>query len=55
MRALFIATGPAFARGKRIGDFDNVAVAPLLRDLLGLPAGAGLDGDDRPFRGVLRR
>lgn len=55
MRALFIATGPAFVRGKRIGDFDNVAVAPLLRDLLGLPAGAGLDGDDRPFRGVLRR
>lgn len=55
MRALFIANGPAFARGKRIGDFDNVDVAPLLRDLLGLPAGRDLDGDDRPFRGVLRR
>lgn len=55
MRALFIANGPAFARGKRIGDFDNVDVAPLLRDLFGLPAGQGLDGDDRPFRGVLRR
>jgi predicted AlkP superfamily pyrophosphatase or phosphodiesterase len=55
MRALFIATGPAFARNKGIGDFDNVDVAPLLRDLLGLPAGAGLDGDDRPFRGLLRR
>lgn len=55
MRALFIANGPAFARGRRIAVFDNVAVAPLLRDLLGLPAGADLDGDDRPFRGVLKR
>ncbi|WP_019515829.1 alkaline phosphatase family protein [Sphingomonas sp. Mn802worker] len=55
MRALFIANGPAFQHGKRIGDFDNVDVAPLLRDLLRLPAGVGLDGDDRPFRGVLRR
>jgi predicted AlkP superfamily pyrophosphatase or phosphodiesterase len=55
MRALFIASGPAFARGRRIGDFDNVDVAPLLRDLLGLPAGTALDGDDRPFRGVRRR
>jgi hypothetical protein len=35
--------------------FDNVDVAPLLRDLLGLPARSGLDGDDRPFRTVLRR
>jgi hypothetical protein len=31
-----------------------VDVAPLLRDLLGLPPGTGLDGDDTPFKGVLR-
>ena len=55
MRALFIATGPAFLPGKRIAVFDNVDIAPLLRDLLGLPAGAGLDGDDRPFRGVMKK
>ncbi len=55
MRALFIASGPAFARGKRLPTFDNVDVAPLLRDLLGLPARSGLDGDDRPVRTVLRR
>ncbi|PZQ62725.1 MAG: alkaline phosphatase family protein [Sphingomonas taxi] len=54
MRALFIANGPAFAAGRRIATFDNTAVAPLLRDLLGLPPGTGLDGDDRPFRDVLR-
>lgn len=55
MRALFIANGPAFAAGRTIGVFDNTAVAPLLRDLLGLPAGAGLDGDDRAFHNVLKR
>ncbi|MEH3102065.1 alkaline phosphatase family protein [Sphingomonas adhaesiva] len=55
MRALFIANGPAFAAGRRIGVFDNTDVAPLLRDLLGLPAGSGLDGDDRVFRTVLTR
>ncbi|MEH3046433.1 alkaline phosphatase family protein [Sphingomonas adhaesiva] len=55
MRALFIANGPAFVAGRRIGTFDNVAVAPLLRDLLGLPAGTGLDGDDGAFRDVLKR
>lgn len=55
MRALFIANGPAFAAGKRLASFDNVDVAPLLRDLLGLPAGQGLDGSDAPFRGVLKR
>lgn len=55
MRALFVANGPAFARGKTLPTFDNVDVAPLLRDLIGLPAGSGLDGDDAPFRGVLKR
>lgn len=55
MRALFIANGPAFTPGRKLAPFDNVAVAPLLRTLLGLPAGTGLDGDDRPFRGVLRQ
>lgn len=55
MRALFIASGPAFPRGRRIATFDNVDVAPLLRDLIGLPAGTGLDGSDHPFRTVARR
>ena len=55
MRALFLAQGPSFARGKLLPPFDNVDVAPLLRDLLGLPAGAGLDGTDAPFRKILTR
>jgi predicted AlkP superfamily pyrophosphatase or phosphodiesterase len=55
MRALFIANGPAFAPGRRLEPFDNVAVAPLLRTLLGLPADSTLDGTDAPFRSVLKR
>lgn len=54
MRALFIANGPAFMAGKRLSTFENVDVAPLLRDLLGLPTGNGLDGSDAPFRAVMR-
>ena len=53
MRALFVASGPAFRHGARLADFDNVNVAPLLRDLLGLPPGDGLDGDDAPFRAAM--
>ena len=55
MRALFIANGPAFQPGVKLRAFPNTDVAPLLRDLLGLPAGQGLDGDDTPFRSALRR
>ena len=54
MRALFIASGPAFRSGVRLGDFDNTSVAPLLRRLLGLPAGTGLDGDTTAFGKALR-
>jgi len=54
MRAVFVASGPAFVGGRRLPTFDNTDVAPLLRDLVGLPAGTDLDGDDRPFRRVLR-
>ena len=54
MRALFVAHGPAFARGRTLPVFDNVDVAPLLRDLLGLPHDRRLDGDDAPFREVMR-
>lgn len=55
MRALFIANGPSFRRGVRLATFDNTAIAPLVRDLLHLPPGQGLDGSDAPFRGAIRR
>lgn len=55
MAALFIASGPGVKPLGPISGFDNVDVAPLLRDLLALPPGAGLDGDDAPFRAALAR
>lgn len=53
MAALFIAHGPAF-RSATLPAFDNVDVYPLLRDLLGLPAKAGIDGSDAVFKPGLR-
>lgn len=41
MRALFIAHGPAFARGVTLPEMDSVDVQPLLARLLGLTAPAG--------------
>lgn len=55
MRALFIASGPDIRPVGQIPTIDNVDVAPLLRDLIGLPPGQGLDGDDAPFRGALAK
>ncbi|HEX8381868.1 MAG TPA: ectonucleotide pyrophosphatase/phosphodiesterase [Sphingomonas sp.] len=54
MRAIFIANGPAFRPGRRVAEFDNVSVAPLLRRLIGLPPAPGLDGTAAPFNKVLR-
>jgi predicted AlkP superfamily pyrophosphatase or phosphodiesterase len=53
MAALFIGHGPAF-RPATLPAFDNVDVYPLLRDLLGLPMKAGVDGTDTVFKGTLR-
>ncbi|HWU01993.1 MAG TPA: ectonucleotide pyrophosphatase/phosphodiesterase [Novosphingobium sp.] len=55
MRALFIASGPAIRAAGRLPTFDNVDVAPLLRDLIGLPQALEGDGSDAPFRTALRR
>jgi predicted AlkP superfamily pyrophosphatase or phosphodiesterase len=53
MNALFVANGPAFRAGTKVQPFTNVDIYPLLRDLIGLPAKAGVDGNDAPFRDVL--
>lgn len=55
MAALFIAAGPAFRPKGKLAPFDNVDIAPLLRDLLKLPPAADGDGNDAPFRGTLAK
>ena len=56
MRALFLATGPAFRPGTTLPDFDNVDVEPLLRRLIGLPAhDAAIDGTAAVFAPALAR
>ena len=55
MNALFIASGPDFAHGMTLPDFENVEVYPLLRQLMGLPAASGVDGDGAVFRGAFKR
>lgn len=55
MRALFIARGPAFAKGARLAVFDNVAVAALLRAALGLPEDTDADGKLADVQEALRR
>ena len=53
MAALFIANGPAFRSGATLGSFQNTAVAPLLRHLIGLPAAAKADGALADVAGAL--
>ncbi len=53
MRAVFIASGPAFRSGAVIDPIDNVDVYPLLVRLLGIPA-ADHDGDPEALLPALR-
>lgn len=55
MLALFIASGPAFAGGATMEVFDNVAVAALLRAVLGLPEDPQADGRLADVQKALRR
>lgn len=52
MRALFIANGPAFARGRELPDFDNIHVYPLLARVAGV-APLASDGDAAVLAGAL--
>lgn len=55
MAALFIGHGPGFRRDIKLEAFDNLAITPLLRHLLGLPALATLDGTTQPLQKALRQ
>jgi predicted AlkP superfamily pyrophosphatase or phosphodiesterase len=53
MTALFVASGPAFARGRTVAAFDNVDIQPLLASVLGIEPGAG-DGTLGTWNAVKR-
>lgn len=44
MAALFIGYGPAFREGTTLQPFQNTAIAPLIRELVGLPPASRADG-----------
>ena len=52
MRALFLARGPAFARGVRVGPFENIHIYSLLAHILGLTP-APTDGSLSSIKSVL--
>ncbi|ODS95740.1 MAG: phosphodiesterase [Erythrobacter sp. SCN 62-14] len=55
MMALFIASGPDFAPGVTLPVFDNVAVAALVRTVMGLPQDDDADGKLEDVSAALRR
>lgn len=55
MLALFIASGPDFAPGVSLPVFDNVAVAALLRAVMGLPQDQDADGKLEDVSAALAR
>jgi len=54
MLALFIASGPDFAVGATLPIFDNVAIAALLRAVLGLQQDTDADGKLEDISAALR-
>lgn len=55
MLALFVANGPDIVKGMTLQTFDNVDIAPLLRQLLKLPTDPALDGRLDPLLPALSR
>lgn len=55
MAALFVAHGPAFARGVTLPAFDSIHVAPLLRQLAEVPQATDADGDAAVLAPALKR
>ena len=54
MRAIFIAHGDRFKKGRLVAPFENVQVYNIMTMLLGLKPAAN-DGDNRAARALLAR
>ncbi len=54
MKASFAASGPAFKKGKKIGQFRNVNIYPLVTEILGLKITEPIDGKSCTAKKVLK-
>ena len=55
MKAIFMASGPAFKTKKKIGEFQNVNVYPMVTDILQLKITEPIDGTDRVAKEILSK
>ncbi len=55
MKAAFIASGPAFKQNKKIGEFQNVNVYPILADILNLKITKPIDGTQKVAKEILQK
>lgn len=54
MRATFVASGPAFKEGKKIGKFRNVNLYPMVAEILALKVSQTIDGSPKTAKKVLK-
>lgn len=54
MKATFIAFGPAFKHDKKIGEFQNVNVYPIVTDILKLKMTEPIDGTQKVAKEILK-
>ncbi|MGA9213330.1 ectonucleotide pyrophosphatase/phosphodiesterase [Kaistella sp.] len=55
MKATFIAFGPAFKQNKKIGEFQNVNIYPIVTDILNLKITEPIDGTQKVAKEILRK
>ena len=55
MKAAFIAFGPAFKQDKKIGEFQNVNVYPIVTDILNLKITEPIDGTQKVAKEILSK
>ena len=55
MKAAFIATGPAFKQNKKIGEFQNVNIYPIVTDILKLKIADPIDGTAKVAKEILNK
>ena len=55
MKATFIAFGPAFKENKKIGEFQNVNVFPIVTDILKLKITDPIDGTEKVANEILQK